>query len=84
MMLQIPFVGNRNFQSVGEIESTRLFKFVCEKPVNRRMLICVACGNGSFGYRIEPLKTRRQRLCLMKISKGLESQKGYRKKNLHN
>ena len=35
------------FQSVGEIESTRLFEFFCEKPVNRRMLICVACGNGS-------------------------------------
>ena len=70
------------FQSVGEIESTRLFEFVCEKPVNRRMLIRVACGNGSFEYRIEPLKTRRQRLYLMKISKGLESQKGYRKKNL--
>ena len=52
MMLQIPFVGNRNFQSVGEIESTRLFKFVCEKPVNRRMLICVACGNGSLDIEL--------------------------------
>ena len=23
-------------------------EFVCEKPINKRMLICVACGNGSF------------------------------------
>ena len=37
--------------------------FVCEKPVNKRMLICIACGNGSFEYRIELSKTRRQRLC---------------------
>lgn len=36
---------------------------VCEKPINKRMLICIACGNGSFEYRIELLKTRRQRLC---------------------
>jgi len=27
-MLQIPFVGNRNFQSCGEIESTQRFEFV--------------------------------------------------------
>lgn len=26
MMLQIPFVGNRNFQSCEEIESNRLFE----------------------------------------------------------
>ena len=38
-------------------------RFVCEKPVNKRMLICIACGNGSFEYRIELSKTRRQRLC---------------------
>ena len=37
--------------------------FVCEKPINKRMLICIACGNGFFEYRIEPSKTRRQRLC---------------------
>ena len=37
--------------------------FVCEKPINKRMLICIACGNGSFEYRIELSKTRRQRLC---------------------
>ncbi len=30
MMLQIPFVGNRNFQSYGEIESNRRFEFVGE------------------------------------------------------
>lgn len=29
---------------------------VCEKPVNKRMLIYVACGNGSFEYIIEPSK----------------------------
>ncbi len=28
MMLQIPFVGNRNFQSYGEIESNRRFEVV--------------------------------------------------------
>ena len=38
-------------------------RFVCEKPVNKRMLICIACGNGSIEYRIELSKTRRQRLC---------------------
>ena len=37
--------------------------FVCEKPLNKRMLICIACGNGSIEYRIELSKTRRQRLC---------------------
>ena len=37
--------------------------FVCEKPINKRMLICIACGNGSIEYRIELSKTRRQRLC---------------------
>ena len=31
--------------------------------VNAGMLMCVACGNGSFEYRIEPSKTRRRRLC---------------------
>ena len=35
-------------------------RFVCEKPVNKRMLICIACGNGSIEYRIELSKTRRQ------------------------
>ena len=30
---------------------------------NAGMLMCVACGNGSFEYRIEPSKTRRRRLC---------------------
>lgn len=35
--------------------------FVCEKPVNKRMLICIACGNGSIEYRIELSKTRRQK-----------------------
>ena len=39
------------------------FEFVCEKPINKRMLICIACGNGSIEYRIELSKTRRQRLC---------------------
>lgn len=34
----------------------RKFEFVCEKLINRRMLICVACVNGSFEYRIEPSK----------------------------
>ena len=28
MMLQIPFVGNRNFQSSAESESNRRFEFV--------------------------------------------------------
>ena len=41
----------------------RKSRFVCEKPINKRMLICIACGNGSFEYRIELSKTRRQRLC---------------------
>ena len=34
----------------GENEKQKKFdkpEFVCEKPANRRMLICVACGNGS-------------------------------------
>ena len=42
---------------------TEKSEFVCEKPINKRMLICIACGNGSFEYRIELSKTRRQRLC---------------------
>lgn len=31
--------------------------------VNAGMLTCVACGNGSFEYRIKSSKTRRRRLC---------------------
>ena len=38
-------------------------EFVCEKSVNKRMLICVACGNGSFECRVELSKSRRKRLC---------------------
>ena len=30
------------------IKVTLNFEFVCEKPINKQMLICVACGNGSF------------------------------------
>ena len=30
MMLQIPFVGNRNFQSCGEIESMHEFEVYAE------------------------------------------------------
>ena len=48
------------YWEVAENEKSR---FVCEKPVNKRMLICIACGNGSIEYRIELSKTRRQRLC---------------------
>lgn len=55
---------NGNYQlgqfKFGELRKSR---FVCEKPVNKRMLICIACGNGSIEYRIELSKTRRQRLC---------------------
>ncbi|ACR73891.1 Hypothetical protein EUBREC_0086 [Agathobacter rectalis ATCC 33656] len=29
--------------------------------MNKRMLICIACGNGSIEYRIELSKTRRQK-----------------------
>lgn len=46
-----------------QFEELRKSGFVCEKPVNKRMLICIACGNGSIEYRIELSKTRRQRLC---------------------
>ncbi len=50
---------------LGQFRIWRIEKmrFVCEKPINKRMLICIACGNGSFEYRIELSKTRRQRLC---------------------
>ena len=44
------------FQASGESESMQEFEFVCEKPINKQMLICVACGNGSFEYIIEPSK----------------------------
>ena len=46
-----------------QFEELRKSGFVCEKPVNKRMLICIACGNGSIEYIIELSKTRRQRLC---------------------
>ena len=53
------------FDEIEKLQFVELRKsrFVCEKPVNKRMLICIACGNGSFEYRIELSKTRRQRLC---------------------
>ena len=56
--------GNgREKGGAGAPEKNDKSEFVCEKSVNKRMLICVACGNGSFEYRIELSKTRRQRLC---------------------
>ena len=61
------FVGIRRVENAGQILKWKYikskFEFVCEKPINKRMLICIACGNGSFEYRIELSKTRRQRLC---------------------
>ena len=32
-------------------------QFVCKKNINKRVLICVTCGNGSFEYRIKLSKT---------------------------
>ena len=29
---------------------------ICELTIKKRMLICIACGNGSFGYKIKPIK----------------------------
>ena len=55
---------------VFETEKSR---FVCEKPVNKRMLICIACGNGSIEYRIELSKTRRQRLGCRAARRGMIS-----------
>ena len=43
----------------GKIKQINKSEFVCEKPINKRMLMCIACGNGSFEYRIELSKTRR-------------------------
>lgn len=39
-------------------------KFVCGKPINKRMLIYIAYGNGSFKYRIELSKTREAEIML--------------------
>jgi len=36
MMLQIPFVGNRNFQSCGEIESNRRFEVGGQEYANKK------------------------------------------------
>ena len=55
--------GKEYVESVWGIGFRWKSGFVCEKPINKRMLICIACGNGSIEYRIELSKTRRQRLC---------------------
>ena len=55
--------GKEYVESVWGIGFRWKLGFVCEKPINKRMLICIACGNGSFECRIELSKTRRQRLC---------------------
>ena len=58
-------IGTGNVIYCAYVKKNVFYKseFVCEKSVNKRMLICVACGNGSFECRVELSKSRRQRLC---------------------
>lgn len=55
-----------NFWATGKIDLQKWNKKVHNfetNTVNKLMLTCVACSNGSFGYRMESSKTRRRRLC---------------------
>ena len=57
------FVEANNFIPVNNFEYSKLLIHSLswhtnstQKTLNQRMLICVACGNGSFEYKIGPSK----------------------------
>lgn len=58
------------------------FEFVCEKPVNRRMLICVACGNGSFDIKLEVSTNKEAQIMLNENIKKLRKSKGLSQEEL--
>ena len=66
---------------IKEIGQTDKFEFVCEKPMNKRMLICVACGNGSFELELSH-QSKEAQIMLNENIKRIRKSKGLSQEEL--